>query len=326
MAIQESGPISLLDIQDEFGGSAPISLSEYYGAASGIPSSGQIRIGDFYGASSGSPYDIDLTTSTSLVQRDIPYFEPDYYNAQWGLAFNNDGSKFYVAERRNDLRDFSAINEYNVGGGRYKIDNLSFNASFDLAGVWGNITWSPDGSRLIVADIGRTTFERRFKQYYTSTPFSVSGLSYQGATDYVGDIPGGVGFTPDGSSAFLYWWRTSNNTTSLLSRSTPHSILGSTNWSSASYTTLPDMAETPFFSPDGMVCYGLDSGNNNFYKNYLSTPFDPFTAVSSGQSFDVSGLPNPIGTVVTPSTATEPKRIIFSTYTEGFYQYTFSNG
>jgi len=51
MPLPTSGPLSLLDIQGEFGGSAPTSLSEYYGVASGIPASGQISINDFYGAS-----------------------------------------------------------------------------------------------------------------------------------------------------------------------------------------------------------------------------------------------------------------------------------
>ena len=52
MALQSSGQISLLNVATEFGGSAPHSLSEYYGAASGVPSSGTISLGDFYGASS----------------------------------------------------------------------------------------------------------------------------------------------------------------------------------------------------------------------------------------------------------------------------------
>jgi hypothetical protein len=51
MALQTSGAISLSDIQSEFGGSNPISLSEYYGAASGIPTSGAISLSNFYGAS-----------------------------------------------------------------------------------------------------------------------------------------------------------------------------------------------------------------------------------------------------------------------------------
>lgn len=51
MTLQASGQISLLDIQNEFGGSNPIQLNEYYGVASGIPTSGQISLSNFYGAS-----------------------------------------------------------------------------------------------------------------------------------------------------------------------------------------------------------------------------------------------------------------------------------
>lgn len=50
MALQNSGPISLLNIQNEFGGSNPIKLSEYYGSG-GAPGSGAVRLGDFYGLS-----------------------------------------------------------------------------------------------------------------------------------------------------------------------------------------------------------------------------------------------------------------------------------
>ena len=59
MALPASGPLSLSDIQAEFGGTNPISLSEYYkgGAyvlntdyAPNVPSSGTIKISDFYGA------------------------------------------------------------------------------------------------------------------------------------------------------------------------------------------------------------------------------------------------------------------------------------
>lgn len=54
MVLQSSGAISLSNIQTEFGGSNPIAISEYYGAASGIPSSGTISFNDFYGKSSGA--------------------------------------------------------------------------------------------------------------------------------------------------------------------------------------------------------------------------------------------------------------------------------
>jgi len=55
MALQTSGPISLLNVQNEFGGSNPISISEYYGVASGVPTSGTISLSDFYGKSIPPP-------------------------------------------------------------------------------------------------------------------------------------------------------------------------------------------------------------------------------------------------------------------------------
>jgi hypothetical protein len=64
MPLPASGPLTLADIQGEFGGSNPISLGEYYAggayvqaAASGtygaVPSSGAISIRNFYGTSAG---------------------------------------------------------------------------------------------------------------------------------------------------------------------------------------------------------------------------------------------------------------------------------
>lgn len=59
MAIQTSGSISLNDIQNEFGGTNPINLNEYYrggGRVSNapqnqnIPTSGSIKLNDFYGS------------------------------------------------------------------------------------------------------------------------------------------------------------------------------------------------------------------------------------------------------------------------------------
>ncbi len=53
MTLPVSGQMSLSMIQGEFGGENPISLSEYYGVASGIPTEGEIKLSDFYGASAG---------------------------------------------------------------------------------------------------------------------------------------------------------------------------------------------------------------------------------------------------------------------------------
>ena len=52
MVLQLTGPISLGNIASEFGGVVPHQLSEYYGKAIGVPTTGNtIRISDFYGKS-----------------------------------------------------------------------------------------------------------------------------------------------------------------------------------------------------------------------------------------------------------------------------------
>lgn len=51
MPLQTSGAISLLDIANEFGGSTPHSINEYYGVDTGVPGSGTISFNQFYGAS-----------------------------------------------------------------------------------------------------------------------------------------------------------------------------------------------------------------------------------------------------------------------------------
>lgn len=62
MTLPSSGPLTLANIQTEFGGSNPISLSEYYAGGSyvpagttgtygAVPSSGTISIRNFYGTS-----------------------------------------------------------------------------------------------------------------------------------------------------------------------------------------------------------------------------------------------------------------------------------
>lgn len=51
MAVKSSGSLAMTDIVNEFGGAAPHSLNEYYGVASGVPTSGTIAFDDFYGTS-----------------------------------------------------------------------------------------------------------------------------------------------------------------------------------------------------------------------------------------------------------------------------------
>ena len=61
MALQASGAIKLSEIQTEFGGTNPISLSEYYDADTGVPASGVISLTDFYGTSAVTETTVTVT-------------------------------------------------------------------------------------------------------------------------------------------------------------------------------------------------------------------------------------------------------------------------
>jgi hypothetical protein len=78
MAIPLSGPLSLTNIQTEFGGTNPIGLNEYYRNGgrvpnapqnSSIPTSGAISIGNFYGATNRIP--VGVTISSPVQNYDV---------------------------------------------------------------------------------------------------------------------------------------------------------------------------------------------------------------------------------------------------------------
>lgn len=83
MTLQTSGAISLANIQTEFGGSNPISLSEYYaggtyvpsgtsGTYGPVPSSGAIEIKDFYGTSAS--LDTQTVTVGTYTIKTLTYY------------------------------------------------------------------------------------------------------------------------------------------------------------------------------------------------------------------------------------------------------------
>jgi hypothetical protein len=96
MALPASGPLTLANIQTEFGGSNPISLSEYYAGGSlvpagttgtygAVPSSGAISIRNFYGTSNVV---IAITNQTIFAG----VFSPD--TAEAGYRLNSNGKVY----------------------------------------------------------------------------------------------------------------------------------------------------------------------------------------------------------------------------------------
>jgi hypothetical protein len=96
MTLQASGIISLSDVQGEFGGSAPTSISEYYRGGTyvpvvdgsfSIPTSGTISLSDFYGAD-GDP---DVVFQYPYAR----YNGPQFTDGNVGASYVRNGPSVY---------------------------------------------------------------------------------------------------------------------------------------------------------------------------------------------------------------------------------------
>ena len=146
MALPTSGTLTLLDIQNEFGGSNPIGLNEYYGAAAGIPTSGAISIDDFYGASSlWTPEQI--STRIWLDAADTSTIIKSGTNvSQWN---DKSGNNFYATGWNSPQSGTSTkINGKNVIRFDYESERY-----FSLRGLTSGITASTGVSAFIVFSI-----------------------------------------------------------------------------------------------------------------------------------------------------------------------------
>lgn len=141
MALQNSGPISLADIAGEFGGLVPHSISEYYGADTGVPSSGAIDFADFYGTSDfqiaqgtmiGAAnrmdnFGVPLFTHTYLATRTVNQFQgsppSNVGYLQEGLDASATGpsptATSYAAMRGNQLGVVGGLGIFQVGSTQY---------------------------------------------------------------------------------------------------------------------------------------------------------------------------------------------------------------
>jgi len=152
MALQSSGAISIGDIAGEFGGSTPHSLSEYYGVASGVPSSGAISISNFYGKSnivftlsaiSPSIYDYSLSTATAGLR-----VGADGYIYALGSESPVNSSSSYV--QMNTGTDWiiprSGMSSYYVYATKISGDNLTSGTLNSYLSLASDQTWQLSNS------------------------------------------------------------------------------------------------------------------------------------------------------------------------------------
>lgn len=173
MTLQTSGRISLLDIVGEFDGTSPHNLTEYYGADTGVPSSGRISLFDFYGKS--AIQNIFYITSTSI--NDTMYGKP----ALAGQSKVN--LEFAMTDSVGDV--------YSM-----RIKNLGVNQANVTAGT-GNIfqltpsQWESNGTLAYIWEDHNKTIEQIFSPGVdkpSGSPTSMNGTFTQSAGQSITDV------------------------------------------------------------------------------------------------------------------------------------------
>jgi hypothetical protein len=132
MTLPTSGPLTLSDIQTEFGGSNPIGLGEYYaggglvpagttGTNGAVPSSGAISLNSFYGTSNVRFFDNAFTQEVAYTSGGTPL--TGYYGDIYSIT--SDGSNYIWVSGVYTVRNISGsgvlsyqyMTKYSAGNG-----------------------------------------------------------------------------------------------------------------------------------------------------------------------------------------------------------------
>lgn len=179
MALQTSGPISLKNIADEFGDTAPHSLTEFYSAGTGIPSSGAISLTQFYGLSSVVPLYLRSGSASSMAispdKSRIAYFTAQTTTTMTVYVFNtSDFSLVYAKTATLHLITATgSVGIYSTAG--------AFDSSNNLFLARGTFNGGNGISFVLYNSIGTLVASRSISNTSTngvSTAFYANGFFY----------------------------------------------------------------------------------------------------------------------------------------------------
>jgi hypothetical protein len=291
MALQTSGAISINDIVGEFGGTAPHSLSEYYGVAAGIPSSGAISLSDFYGASAFTPYDLSgLQTYAGNKQLSGGGIAAN------GIQISHDGlTVSWWYEPSNELFTMQLSTAWDITTGATPV----------ITNIGGNFfhtaRWTDNGSKLILqtGSNGLT--------YTATTPYdptTITGGYYQQFS---------LNLTPNIYVAYMM--DISNDGRYVLIQDSPYA---STFWVGCVYLSSP----WDYTTAVGISDIQVVGDSNSQYRGTSMSP-DGKYFYACGSYFTTPALQYKMSTPFSPSTATLDYTMPKPSFTSGLYSVAF---
>jgi sugar lactone lactonase YvrE len=293
MALQSSGTISLKDIETEFGGDAPTAISEYYGAATGIPETGEISIADFYGASAlppEPPPGPNAWTLAAVTKSFAPYgrlYVGEQSKNNSALYISPDGINIYITDNFTTNRP---INHY-IMSTAWDLSSATHNYTF-LTGALENtptgIFFSPDGLRMYV--IGSSGDDVNY--WSLSTAWNLATASFVAAYSIqsTNSSPKGLHFRSDGTR----FWTFENAILEQYSLGSAWDLSNRTLDTSIQLSTSETNPTQIWWKPDGTSFFTLGRVSYRVERFDVSTPWDIRSTVEAAgvnsQSLAVYGL------------------------------------
>jgi hypothetical protein len=199
MALQTSGSIAISEIEDEFGGSAPTAISEYYSAAPGVPSSGSIKFSDFYGKSNS----VDVLGISPLLQSGTSRIATYTTNAPAGtkavvVGINRNVNRFKDTQVSSLVFDGTSMTEVLTAertGAEYNTDssiwvlNKTYTSSTPISIT---ATYAQDSSANYGKSMMVLFLDRDFNNYTPSSTYANNATSGGSVSLYEGGIAIGV--------------------------------------------------------------------------------------------------------------------------------------
>ena len=204
--------------------------------------------------------------------------------APFGLVFNSDGSKMYVADLgENSVYQYSLSTSFNLSTTSY--DNSSFSFSSQFGSNLTGISISPDGTKMYAATYnGNSVY-----QYTLSTPYDVSTASYDSVSFSASSQSTSIRdvfITSDGAKMYITGGL--NYSIFEYTLSTPYDL------SSASYeggfsVFSQETAPTGMaLNPEGTQMFVIGSTSDSVHQYTLSTAYDVTSASYDSVSISVN--------------------------------------
>jgi hypothetical protein len=190
MTLPTSGPLSLTDIQTEFGGSNPIGLNEYYaggglvpagatGTNGAVPSSGQIAISNFYGTSAyyGLTKSLRFRASATAYLDRTPASTGNRKTWTWSGwikrgALGTDQDIFDSSNGAGSVRSFLRFNASNALYFQFDASTASITTTsvYRDPSAWYHI--------MLAVDSTQATASNRLKLYVNGTQVTAGTFNY----------------------------------------------------------------------------------------------------------------------------------------------------